>query len=250
MLGFIFLIGLVLGSFYNVVSLRTLSKESLSFPPSHCVTCNHQLKFWDLFPVLSYISLGGKCRYCKTKISPIYPFGELLTAIAYTTIVWKYGLTLEALIQIIFITFLIFATTSDLKEMIVPDRFVVIGSILVLLLRLIQDNIIENDVLTMFVLSGLASFGVLYLLLVLSKGKMGGADVKLYFLIGLAIGWNSFLSLFYASLFALAIHLPIIVKNKGKIEKGVEIPFVPFIILGVLATYYLDAAQLIAIINK
>lgn len=231
----VFLIGLVLGSFYNVVSLRTLSGESLSFPPSHCTTCNHRLSFLDLFPVLSYLSLGGQCRYCKTKISKIYPFGELLTGISYALIIYKFGFTLDALIQIVFITFMIFSTTTDLKETMVPDRFVIIGSILVLILRLIQGNA------TFYIISGLASFAVLFLILILSKGKLGGADVKLYGLIGLSIGWMDALgSIFYASMIALLYHIPIMITNKGKVEKNKEIPFVPFITLGVLCTYFLN----------
>ena len=231
----VFLISLILGSFYNVVGLRTLSGESLSFPPSHCVNCNHRLTFFDLFPVFSYLFLGGKCRYCKKKISYIYPFGELLTATSYTLILYKFGFTFEALIQIVFITFMIFATTTDLKETMVPDRFVIIGSILVLTMRLLQD-----DLLTYYVLSGVISYGVMYLIFILSKERLGGADVKLYGLIGLAIGADALGSLFYASMIGVLFHIPIIIMNKGKVDRGREIPFVPFITLGVLCTYFLN----------
>lgn len=232
---FTFLIGLILGSFYNVVALRTLSGESLSFPASHCCTCNHKLNFFDLFPVLSWTFLKGKCRYCGEKISYVYPVGELLTASAYTMIVYKFGFTLEALIQIVFITFMIFSTTTDLKETMVPDRFVIIGSILVLSLR-----IIAKDNLTHYLISGFIAFAVLFLILILSKGRMGGADVKLYGLIGLAIGSNAIGSLFYAAMIALIFQIPIIIKNKGKIDRSREIPFVPYITLGVLSTYFLN----------
>lgn len=232
----IFFIGLILGSFYNVVALRTLSGESLSFPASHCTVCNHKLNFLDLFPVLSWVFLRGKCRYCGDKISYVYPVGELLTASAYTLIAYQFGFTLEALIQIIFITFMVFATTTDLKETMVPDRFVIIGSVLVIALR-----IISGVNLYYYLISGIVSFGILFLIMLLSNGKMGGADVKLYGLIGLAIGiQNSIGSLFYASMIALLFHLPMLIKNKGKITKNKEIPFVPFITLGVLCTYFLD----------
>lgn len=231
--GFVFLIGLIFGSFYNVVALRTLSGEKLAFPPSHCTSCQHRLSILDLFPVFSYMFLGGKCRYCKAKISPIYPTGELLTAVSYTIVVHTFGFTMEGLIQIVFITVMIWATMTDLKETMVPNRFVVVGLTLVLSLRLI-----DGVDITHYLMSSAVSFGALLLILILSRGKMGGADVKLYALIGLSIGlMDSVGSLFYAALIALAFQVPIIIKNKGKIDREKEIPFVPFITLGVLCTY-------------
>ena len=233
MYGLVFVFGLILGSFYNVIALRTLSGESLAFPPSHCANCNHRLSLFDLFPVFSWVFLGGKCRYCKNKISPIYPIGELLTAVSYTFIVYKFGFTMGALIQIVFITVMIWSTMTDLKETMVPDRFVIIGLIAVLTLR-----IIDGDNLSYFLISSAASFGILLLILILSGGKMGGADVKLYALIGLSIGLqDSMASLFYASIIALIFQVPMLIKNKGKVDRTKEIPFVPFITLGVLCTY-------------
>lgn len=230
-----FLIGIIFGSFYNVVSLRTLSGESLSYPPSHCVNCNHKLSFLDLFPVFSWLFLKGKCRYCKQPISPVYPFIELLTGASYALLVFKFGLTMETLIQIAFITTMIVSTVTDIKERIVPDRFIVIGIILVLGLR-----IIDGKMLFHYIISGIIAFTILFLILILSKGRMGGADVKLYALIGLSIGWmDSIGSLFYASMIALIYYGSIALKNKGRLDGKQEIPFVPFITLGVLCTYFL-----------
>lgn len=232
----VFLFGLLFGSFYNVVALRTLSREKLTFPPSHCTNCKHRLSFLDLFPVFSYMFLRGKCRYCKTKISPIYPIGELLTAVSYTLIVHTFGFTMEGIIQIVFITVMIWATMTDLKKTIVPNRFVIIGLALVLTLRFIDGTDITH-----YLISSVVSFGALLLILILSGGKMGGADVKLYALIGLSIGlMDSVGSLFYAAFIALAFQVPIIIKNKGKVDREKEIPFVPFITLGVLCTYVFD----------
>jgi len=233
---FVFIFGLIVGSFYNVIALRTLSGEKLSFPPSHCTKCNHRLSFLDLFPVFSYVFLKGKCRYCKAKISPIYPIGELLTASSYTIIISEFGFTMDGLIQIVFITVMIWATMTDLKSTFVPDRFVIIGLTLVLILR-----IIHGVDLVSYLIASAASFGLLLLILVLSKGKMGGADVKLYALIGLSIGlMDSVGSLFYASILGVLFQLPLIIANKGKVDREKEIPFVPFITLGVLCTYLFD----------
>lgn len=236
---FIFFISLFLGSFYNVVALRTLSGENLAFPASHCTVCNHQLKGRDLVPVFSWTFLKGQCRYCKDPISPIYPFGELLTASAYTLIVWQFGFTWEAAIQIVFITVMIWATITDLKETMVPDRFVVIGLVLVGLMRLFSGEPIGP-----YLISSLLSFSVLFLILILSGGKMGGADVKLYALIGLAVGLSAAAgSLFYASFIGVLANLPMLLKKK----ESLEIPFVPFITLGVLLTYVVNMYSFLSI---
>lgn len=228
---FVFFISIYLGSFYNVVALRTLSGESIigTNENSHCTTCGHELNYLDMVPIFSWLFLKGKCRYCGDKLSPVYPFGELLTGISYTVIVWQFGFTLEALVQVVLMTVMIWATITDLKEMIVPDRFTVIGLILVGILRLAI-----GESVSMYFISGLLSFLFLLLILVLSGGRMGGADVKLYALIGLAIGIDGAIgSLFYASFIGVLINLPIMIKKKDSLK----IPFVPFITAGILLIY-------------
>lgn len=228
---FVFLIGIYLGSFFNVVALRTLSKEGIigTKESSHCVTCGHELNYLDMVPILSWLFLKGKCRYCGEKLSPLYPFGEFLTGLSYVIIVWQFGFTLEALIQIVLITVLILATITDLKQMIVPDRFVIIGLVLIGILR-----VISGQNITMYFLGGLLSFLLLLLILVLSGGRMGGADVKLYALIGLALGLVGAIgSLFYASFIGIVFNLPVMIKKK----ESLKIPFVPFITAGILLIY-------------
>lgn len=241
MLAFIFFIGLFFGSFFNVVALRTLSNEKMALPPSHCTTCNHRLYPWDLVPVFSWLFLGGKCRYCKEKISYIYPFGEILTASAFAIVFYRFGFSLEALVHLVFIIIMIIATVTDLKETMVPDRFVVIGLILVLILRLII-----GDSVGAYILSSIGSFGVLYLFFLLSGGKMGGADIKLYALIGLAMGFLPAMgTLFYASFIGLLVNVPLLILKKQ--GKEFEIPFVPFITLGILGIYIFNIYEYIIV---
>ena len=234
----VFVFGLVFGSFFNVVAIRTMKKESLQFPPSHCVNCNHSLGALDLIPVFSWLFLKGKCRYCKEKISPIYPVVELFTAISYTIVVYKFGFTIETLINLVLITVLMVATSADLKEKWIPDRFVVVGLILVLIL-----NAIEGDNFVYVLYSAVIAFGTLVILSILSGGQMGGADITLYALIGLSIGWqDSLASLFYAAFAASIGYLVYILTlkiRKKKVPSRIEIPFVPFIAMGVLASYFL-----------
>lgn len=241
-----FIISLFLGSFYNVVGLRVIKEESIAFPPSHCPKCDHRLGVTDLVPVFSWVFLGGKCRYCKSKISKVYPFGEILTAISYTTLIYIYGISLELIPHLILMTVLIMATISDLEVMEVPDRFSLIGIIAIILIRVVLVMPTGNWVeLAKYLGSGVVSFAVMFILLII--GGMGGADVKLYAVIGVTLGLaNSGISLFYAATVASIYHLPSMLR-KDKTGKT-EIPFVPFITLGVLLTYIIPAQKLIELL--
>lgn len=229
----IFIIGLVFGSFYNVVALRSLTKEKISLPPSRCTSCNHKLSSLDLVPVFSWFFLRGKCRYCKEPISYIYPLGELLTGISYVTIVYFFGFTIEALIQAVFISVMIIATTSDLKEMLVEDHFGLIGIALVLSLRIASPTPAIP-----YLISSISIFALWAIIFYASGGKVGGADVKLYALVGLSIGFlPTIASILYSSIATLSLIGPFIML--GKWDRKKPIPFVPFMTVGVLAFYVL-----------
>ena len=80
----LFILGTIFGSFYNVVGYRIPKGESILYPSSHCPKCNHELKAYELIPILSFVFLGGKCKKCKSKISFFYPIFELLTGIGFS----------------------------------------------------------------------------------------------------------------------------------------------------------------------
>ena len=120
------IIGLCLGSFYNVVILRTLSDESIIFPPSKCPKCNHKLYWWHNIPVLSFILLRGKCYFCKEKISLQYPIIELLSMGMFAFIYLNFGLTLKALFIAIWVSCLLIMCVTDLKEKIVDCNIAII----------------------------------------------------------------------------------------------------------------------------
>ena len=118
---FVFIIGLCIGSFLNVVILRALSNESIVFPASKCPKCQHKLLWWHNIPILSYIILGGKCGFCKEKISPQYPIIELLTGIMFVLSIIKYGISLNTLFAWIIGSLFIVIAATDWKEKIVFD---------------------------------------------------------------------------------------------------------------------------------
>lgn len=118
---FIFITGLCIGSFLNVVILRALSGESIVYPASKCPKCQTPLKWWHNIPVISYIFLRGKCAFCKEKISIQYPIIELLTAILYLTAFLKFGYSLYLPFVFIFLSLFIVIAVTDIKECVAFD---------------------------------------------------------------------------------------------------------------------------------
>ena len=116
-----FVIGLCMGSFLNVVVLRGLTGESIVLPPSHCTKCNHKLAWYDNIPVLSYLILRGKCRYCSEKISIQYPLVEFFTAIIFAGIYIKYGFTLNTIFIMAAAFMCIVLAVTDIKEKVILD---------------------------------------------------------------------------------------------------------------------------------
>lgn len=231
----IFIFGLVFGSFYNVVGYRLPNNMSLIYPNSHCPKCNHELKFYELVPVLSYIFLGGKCKKCKDKISIKYPIFELLTGILFLLSYIVFGLNIKFFIAITFISVLIVITISDIESYIIPDGVLITGVILIIIELIIKMRLENLNVLNGLiypVLNGIASFTLLYLFKlfgdkVFKKESLGGGDIKLLFVIGLVLGFDmSIVTVFLASFIALPLSIVSLIKNDNNI-----IPFGPYLSL-------------------
>lgn len=229
----IFIVGLIFGSFYNVVGYRLPNNMSIVFPASHCTNCKHKLKFYELIPVISYIFLGGKCKVCKERISIFYPFFELLTGILFLLSYLKFGLTLEFLIAITFISVLIIISISDVKYFIIPDEVLIVGTLLIiveLIANVVVNNISVFNGLVMPILNGLGAFAILYLFkalgdLIFKTESLGGGDIKLLFFIGLVLGFDmSIVTIFIASFIALPLSIVSLIKNNNNI-----LPFGPYL---------------------
>lgn len=142
MIIFIFVLGLIVGSFLNCVILRTYKEESFVFGNSYCPKCKHNLGFWDLFPVISYLLLRGKCRYCGSKISIQYFLVELSTAILFSFVYLKFGLNLEMIYLWAIMAIFIIIFVYDLKYYIIPDSFIFSGIILSLIWVFLTGDIL------------------------------------------------------------------------------------------------------------
>ncbi|MEC1301796.1 MULTISPECIES: prepilin peptidase [Lysinibacillus] len=230
---FIFLFGLVFGSFYNVVGLRVPQKESIVHPPSHCPKCQRRLTALDLVPVLSYVFLGGKCRGCGNKISWVYPVIELMTGVLFAFAYWQLGWGIELIVALFFISLLIIIVVSDLAYMLIPDKVLVFFLPLLAIGRVLSPLTPWWDSLV----GAVVGFGILYIIAVLSNGGMGGGDIKLFFLIGLVLGTiDTLLTLFLAAVIGMIVGITMLSKNKQ--GRKTPIPFGPSIALAAVIVYF------------
>ena len=231
----IIILGLVLGSFYNVVGLRIPNGESIIKPGSHCPKCNHKLSWYENIPVLSYIFLGGKCKNCKQKISIIYPIIEILTSFLFYISYKIFGLSEEFFISLVISSLVVIIFVSDSKYMIISDSPLIVSTILRLIIKFIYNGYKDCFISIIY---GLIVFGVMYLTMLLGnalfkKESLGGGDIKLSFISGLALG--PLLGLFYiilASFLAFPYAIYISIKSKDTM-----LPFGPFLATSLLIIY-------------
>ncbi len=246
---FIFVIGTVLGSFYNVVGWRLPREESIVSPPSHCPNCNHKLKILDLIPILSYVFQKGKCRYCHQKIAWYYPIFEFLCGLVFLLCYLVFGLSPELLKSLTFVSMLIIIMVSDFNYMIIPDEILLIfGSLIALEMGLI-DGYKE---LLMGLLNGSLAFLSMYLLkkigdFIFKKESMGGGDIKLMFVFGLMLGFPlAMISIFIGSFVGLPLSLLLLTKKNDHV-----VPFGPYLSIGAIIVLLMniDFNTLINLLN-
>lgn len=236
-----FIFGSAIGSFLNVCIYRLPRNLSIISPSSRCPSCNIPIKPYDNIPILSYIFLGGRCRVCKAGISFRYPLVESLNALFYVLVLWRFGFGLPTIVYCIFCSALIVITFIDLDFQIIPDRITLPG----ILIGLITGSFLMPDPFMRYSLLGikasiigfLAGGGLFYAIAFLSRGGMGGGDIKMMAMVGSLMGWKSvLLTTFLGSLSGAVLGIFLMIaKGKGRKTK---IPFGPFLALGTLITLF------------
>jgi len=232
---FFFLFGSLFGSFAFVVAERIPRHETL-LGRSRCPHCGGTLRLLDVFPILGYVVNRGKCRHCSQKIPLSYLLVEVGAGILFATAFAFLGWTPELGVALVMIVVLLTESLSDLRSKTVIDRVWIIGTVPVLVLRVVQGEI------GIYLLSAAILFSLLFLIawlggMILKKEALGGGDVKLFVFIGLCLTWSEgLLALFLASLFGSVAG--IVMKKKGK----EQIPLVPFIFLGSLLAFFAGEA--------
>lgn len=232
---YIFIIGLLFGSFYNVVGMRLSNNESIVFPGSHCEKCNHKLSWYENIPLFSYILLRGKCKSCHARISIWYPAIELFTGMLFLIGYYVFGLTSEFVISLIISSLVSIIFVSDINYYIILDSPLIIGSILIIIVKLISTGFKET---IMSIGSGILIFGVMYSIMLLGnfifkKESLGGGDIKLSFVAGLVLGPKlGIMYIIFGAFLAFPYAIYITVRNKENM-----LPFGPFLISSLLIIY-------------
>ncbi|MDD2714350.1 MAG: prepilin peptidase [Candidatus Wallbacteria bacterium] len=241
---------LFIGSFLNVCIYRLPLKRSIVFPSSHCTRCKSILKPIDLVPVLTWIFYRGRCRYCKSKISPRYPLVEILTAVLMALNYLFFGFSLKFVINSIVSGMLVVVTFIDFDYQIIPDE-ITIGGLVVALLFQVVINVLAPQLSPYFYQIGLyqAVFGaaigggLLYLIAFVSRGGMGGGDVKLAALLGALYGPEIILMILFVS-FVLGGSIGLLLITLGIKGRKDYIPFGPYICLAVLIVLFVTPDRL------
>ena len=233
------ILGLVVGSFLNVLIYRVPLGKNIAFPASHCPNCKAQLRWYDNIPVLSWLMLGGRCRYCKNPISPVYIIVEILNMLLWLVCVfvfWKTSIVLAVAFALIS-SILIVITFIDFKHKWIPDRFQIALLVLGVVVAIFGPLGWQTHLIGLFVGGGilLAFYGIGRL--VFKREALGIGDIKLMAVCGLILGWQGvILALILGSVVGAVSCL--ILRALSKTGE-VEFAFAPYLALGtVIAMFF------------
>jgi len=222
------LFGLAIGSFLNVIIYRVPRGESVVFPPSHCTSCRHALALRDNIPVLGWLALRGRCRYCKTSISSRYALVELLTAVLFVLSVLEFGPSLQGLSAALLSAYLIVTVFVDIDHLLILDALTVPAGVIGLVIAFALGHAVsalEGAAL------GAALFGAIYLI---TRGAgLGLGDVKLAAALGTFLGLHNSIAAFAAAfVIGAVLALPVLAMRR---RRGRDVlPFGPFLVIGAL----------------
>lgn len=223
--------GLLIGSFLNVVAARVPLKRSIVTPGSACMSCGHEVAWYDNVPVVSYLLLRGRCRGCGTGIGWVYPAVELLTALLIAACFLAFGWSGKSFVAAFFSAVLVAISATDLSHRIVPNVIVLPAAGIVLVAQTALEPSAEWAV---------AAFGASLFLLLAAlaypKG-MGMGDVKLALLLGAMLGRTVPVALMLGMLAALVPSIVLLARH-GSSARKMAIPFAPFLALGALVALF------------
>ncbi len=229
-IGLVFLLGICIGSFLNVCIWRIPLGKSIVFPASQCPACGKKLKALDMVPVLNYFYLRGRCRWCGAPFSWQYPLIEFITGVLFVLIWLKHGFLGAALSGWVMVALLLTISVIDYYHLIIPNGLILAGLGLGVPLLYLQSG---ETTFSLGVLSMLAAGLFMLFIALISRGGMGGGDVKLAAMLGLYLGpQNSGVALFLAFMIGGIVALFLLVTGmKGRKD---AIPFGPYLALGAI----------------
>jgi prepilin signal peptidase PulO-like enzyme (type II secretory pathway) len=241
----IFILGLTIGSFLNVVIIRLKNKETIFKGRSHCMFCKKKLNWYELIPIISFIIQLGKCKKCKKKISWQYPLVELFTGLIFLLIFYFFGQNWQ-FPYIVYNCFLYFISclliiifVYDLKHYLVADNIIYSAIIISFLFNVFLWIFTNNfPVFIWSIVAAILAGGFFEIIVLISKEKwMGKGDVLIGILMGLILGWPmTIVGLLLAFLIGAIVSLVLLILKKKKMKS--QIPFGPFLVLGILISIF------------
>ena len=217
--------GLALGSFLNVVAARVPLRRSVVSPGSACMSCGHELSWWENVPLLSYAMLRGRCRDCGEHIPFRYPAVELASALLVAGCAWRFGLHLETLVASFFCLALVAISATDLEHRIIPNRIVVPAAAVVLVAQTAVKPSPE------WAIAAFGASGALFVMALAYPAGMGMGDVKLALLLGAMLGRTVPVAILLGMVTALAPAVVLFARHGTKARK-MGVPLGPFLALG------------------
>lgn len=231
----VFFLGSSLGSFINAVAMRTVAEEKWwGFERSKCDSCGRVLAFLDLLPVISYLLLRGKCRSCSAKIKFRHLLAEILMGATAVALVCFIGHSSLLFFSLAMLPFLLFHSLTDIESGYIYDSWCVAMLIVALLIRIVGGlPAIMDGILGMAL-----GFGIIVLIIVVSRGGMGFGDAMLMLGTGAFLGWKmTVLALYLGFLSGGALVIPLLLMKK--VSRKDSIPLGPFLMFGALLTFFL-----------
>ena len=237
----VFVLGLIFGSFANVIVFRLNTGESLVFGGSRCFYCGRNLKWFELIPVISFFALRGKCRTCGSKVSRQYSIVEILSGLLFLLLWSELGSdqagqnSVLAMTAILFFWLLLTMSVYDFRHKIIPNLLVYLATAVAVLSAFLNNGV---SGLPQYIFSGLGLFLFFTSLWFISGGRwMGFGDAKLALALGVMLGWPLSLAAFFMS-FWLGALLGLLYKFSNR-SAGfkTQMPFAPFLSAGGLAAY-------------
>jgi leader peptidase (prepilin peptidase) / N-methyltransferase len=223
--------GLALGSFLNVVAARVPLRRSIVSPGSACMSCGHELSWWENVPLLSYAALKGRCSSCDERIPLRYPAVELVAALLVAGSVWKFGFHAESLVAAFFCLALVAVSATDLEHRIIPNRIVVPAAVVVLAAQTALKPSPE------WAIAAFAASGGLLLAALVYPAGMGMGDVKLALLLGAMLGRTVVVAVLLGMVVAMVPAIVLLARH-GSAARKMGIPLGPFLAVGAVVALY------------
>ncbi len=236
--GAVLFFGVIIGSFLTVCIHRVPRELSIVSPRSACVSCNQTICWYDNIPILSFLLLRGRCRYCQGAILPRYPIIELSNGLGYVALLWRFGWEWETAIYALFFSALLTITWIDWDHQIIPDVISLPGIVvgIVAASTVLQTGFV-NSIIGVLVGGGILWFMAWISPFLFGKEGLGGGDIKLLAMVGAFLGWQAALAtLMLASIVGAIIGIMLLAAKV--LTRGQYIPFGPYLALGAMLTLF------------